>query len=106
MKKQRNKSFKKPTISQTYNKMLLEFSSQPIDKTIKQLNSTNTGLTQKQVEKNLEKMGSNSVVAKQKFQKIKMLASAIFTPFSIVLMVIAVLNIVIPGPDHSISRDS
>lgn len=106
MKKQRNKSFKKPTISQTYNKMLLEFSSQSIDKTIKQLNSTNTGLTQKQVEKNLEKMGNNSVVAKQKFQKIKMLVSAIFTPFSIVLMVIAVLNIAIPGPDHSISRDS
>ncbi len=99
----RKKNFKKPTISQEYNKKLLEFSDQSVDKTIIELNSSNKGLTNQQVEQNIEKYGTNNVISGKKKQWYHFFFSAFGTPFSIVLIFIALLNILLPNAQGKIN---
>ncbi|MDE6476686.1 MAG: hypothetical protein K2L48_00555 [Mycoplasmoidaceae bacterium] len=62
----KRKNFKKPTISQEYNKKLLSFSDEKIAETYKDLNSSENGLSIKQVEVNSEKYGMNNVISNKK----------------------------------------
>ena len=62
----KRKNFKKPTISQEYNKKLLSFSDEKITETYKDLNSSENGLSIKQVEVNSEKYGMNNVISNKK----------------------------------------
>ncbi len=92
----KRKNFKKPTISQEYNKKLLSFSDQDIKTIYENLNSSESGLTIEKVESNIEKYGVNNVISNKKHRWYNFLLSAFFTPFSIVLMLIALLNVFIP----------
>lgn len=94
--KNKKKAFKRPTISIEYNKKLLSLSDLNEKETFKQLNSSPAGLTKKKLEENLDKYGNNNVISGKKLHWYNFLISSFATPFSIVLLVIALLNILIP----------
>jgi Mg2+-importing ATPase len=78
------------------NQKLLSNASMSNDEVLDAFHTSYEGLDLNQYEKNKEQYGPNSIGSKKKHQWYHSLFEAIFNPFSIILIVIAILDVAIP----------
>lgn len=71
---------------------LIHFSQKKQEKILEEYQVTKKGLTQKEAEERLEKYGKNSIDINQQNQLWKRIKEALINPFTVVLMVIAIIT--------------
>jgi magnesium-transporting ATPase (P-type) len=94
-KKQRKKRL--PQISSGLNQKLLENANKSNEEILDIYHSSNNGLNDTQYEQAKEQFGSNTIGGKKQYQWYHSLFDAIFNPFAIILIIIAVLDAAIPA---------
>ncbi|WEK82923.1 MAG: magnesium-translocating P-type ATPase [Mycoplasma sp.] len=83
-------------IAKQQNDQFLALAKKPQGTLLKELKTTKNGLKPRQIEKLREVHGYNTFTTKQKSHWYDAIVDAFFNPFSIVLSVIAILNIITP----------
>lgn len=78
------------------NNKILAIAKKPNEETLAKLNSSSSGLTPNFVEKNKDKYGKNAMDRTSSYLWYHSLFNAVINPFSLILIIIAILDIVIP----------
>lgn len=98
--KQLKKNKKKTNITKFQNQQLLQAAAVTKEELFSQLESNTSGLRNDEIEKRIEINGINSIASKNKNTWYKILFESYFSIFSIILIIIAILNVVIPGHEN------
>jgi len=83
-------------ITQKQSDFLIEQSKKSVDVLINDFETSKTGLKNSQIEEKQDKFGPNTIANKNKTTWYKVLFSSFVSPFTLILIVIAILNVVIP----------
>ncbi len=92
-----NKAKKKKSLPKSKNEYLLSFANDSKDDVVERMESTYDGLLNDEAEDRIEKYGYNVLSSKNKNTWYKILFESFFNVFSLILIVIAILNVTIPG---------
>lgn len=90
-------------ISRKQSDYLFELARKDREQLFEEFDSSFQGLKSYEIEEKLEKYGPNSIASKSKDTWYRHLFNAFASPFSLVLLVIAILNVAIPGSQNWIS---
>jgi magnesium-transporting ATPase (P-type) len=93
-KKQRKKRL--PQIAGELNQKLLENASKSNNEILETFHSSISGINQANYAKLKEQYGPNTIGGHKQYQWYHSLFEAIFNPFSIILIIIAILDVAIP----------
>jgi len=91
---------RKNTITQKQTDFLIEQSKKSEDVLLKDFETSKTGLKNEQIESKQDQFGPNTIANKNKVTWYKVLFEAFVSPFIIILIVIALLNILLPVFQH------
>lgn len=83
-------------ITKTQNDQFLVYAKKDVNEVLKSLDTSKEGLKLEQIEDLREKYGLNTIATKKKDHWYNVLVDAFLNPFSVVLIVIALLNILTP----------
>jgi Mg2+-importing ATPase len=86
-----------PQISSELNQKLLKNANMSNEEILNVFHSSINGINQEQYEKLKEEYGSNAVGGRKQHQWYHSLFEALFNPFSIILIIIAILDAAVPG---------
>jgi Mg2+-importing ATPase len=86
-----------PQISTELNQSLLNDAKKSNEEILESLNTSINGLNSEQYEQHRDKYGPNTLGTRKQHQWYHSLFDAFINPFSIILMVIAILDATIPG---------
>ncbi len=87
---------KKIVLSKNYNSKLIKFSNKNVGEIFSELNSSEKGLNKKNLDKNINRFGTNKIKTEKAKHWYNFLYDGFVNPFSLILLVIAVLNIGVP----------